>query len=235
MIETLAFDADDTLWHTESLFHQTQQRLSAILDRYAPHAVVEARLTETERRNLQLFGFGVKGFILSMVETAIEISGRQVTAGEIHEIMMMGKAMLDAPLDLLEGVEAVLDELAGKYRLLLITKGDLLDQRNKIDKSGLAHRFERVEIVANKDVATYRALFSAHGVDAARTVMIGNSIPSDILPILEIGGHAVHIPYAVTAVHERHERDPDHPRFYRLTRISDLPTLVSQLHQNGKS
>ncbi len=228
-IEVVAFDADDTLWHSESLFQATQARLSEILDRYAPHDEVQARLHDTEVRNIRLFGYGVKGFTLSMVEAAIEISGQQVSAAEIHEVVMMGKAMLDNPLELMDGVEAVLDGFAGRHRLLLITKGDHMDQYNKIDKSGLADRFDHIEVVLEKDVATYAEIFARHGVDADRLVMIGNSMPSDILPILELGGHAVHIPYHVTASFERHDGDPEHPRFRRLDRIAELPALLDGL------
>jgi len=234
MISVIAFDADDTLWHTENLFQQTQARLAAILERYAPHDEVMARLQLTERRNLVLFGYGIKGFILSMVETAIEITDRRVTAAEIHEIMTMGRAMLDAPLDLLDGAATVLDALAARYRLFLITKGDMLDQRNKIDKSGLADRFAHVEIVSEKNAASYRAIFTAQGVAPGEAMMVGNSIPSDILPVLEIGGHAVHIPYHVTAEFERHPELAPHPRFHQLTEIADLPALIARIDRRNE-
>jgi putative hydrolase of the HAD superfamily len=230
MIAVLAFDADDTLWHTENLFAETQARLATILERYAPHGEVMERLQRTERRNIQMFGYGIKGFILSMVETAIEISGRRVDAAEIHEILMMGKAMLDAPLNLLDGVERALDELAADFRLLLITKGDMLDQQNKIEKSGLADHFSHIEVVTEKAPATYRRIFAAQGVRPAEAVMIGNSILSDVLPVLEIGGHAVHIPYVVTAEFERHDQLPRHDRFFQLARIGELPALIRALN-----
>ncbi len=233
MISVLAFDADDTLWHTENSFAETQGRLATILDRYAPHSEVMERLQKTERRNILLFGYGIKGFILSMVETAIEISGRRVNAGEIHEILMMGKAMLDAPLNLLDGVERALDELAADYRLLLITKGDMLDQQNKIEKSGLAGRFSYIEVVTEKVPATYRRIFAAQGVEPAEAVMIGNSIPSDVVPVLEIGGHAVHIPYVVTAEFERHDQLPRHDRFFQLDSIGELPALIRSLNRRA--
>jgi putative hydrolase of the HAD superfamily len=233
MITTIAFDADDTLWHTESLFVETQARLVAILERYAPHSEVVARLQETEERNLAFFGYGIKGFILSMVETAIEISRREVHADEIHEIMMMGKAMLEAPLHLLDGVIPALDALAGRHRLLLITKGDLLDQTNRIEKSGLAERFAHIEIVSKKNPAAYRRIFAAQGLTPAEVLMVGNSIPSDILPILEIGGYGVHIPYVVTAVFERHEALPHHERFHQLAAISEVPALIRRLDLRG--
>jgi putative hydrolase of the HAD superfamily len=188
-----------------------------------------ARLQETEERNLAFFGYGIKGFILSMVETAIEISRRQVHADEIHEILMMGKAMLEAPLHLLDGVVPALDALAGQHRLLLITKGDLLDQTNRIEKSGLAERFAHIEVVSRKNPETYRRIFAGQGLAPAEVVMVGNSIPSDILPILEIGGYGVHIPYVVTAVFERHEELPRHERFHQLAAIDEVPALIRRL------
>ena len=231
MISVIAFDADDTLWHTESLFVETQARLVAILDRYAPHGEVVARLQETEQRNLALFGYGIKGFILSMVETAIEISHRKVTASEIHEILMMGRAMLDSPLDLLNDVVETLEALGGRHCLFLITKGDLLDQGNRIEKSGLASHFTHIEIVSKKTAETYRRIFAAQGVAPEEVMMIGNSIPSDVVPVLEIGGYGVHIPYSVTAAFERHEDLPQHERFHQLTAIGELPGLIRRLNQ----
>jgi putative hydrolase of the HAD superfamily len=228
-IEVVAFDADDTLWHCESLFQETQARLSEILEHYAPHDDVQTRLHATERRNVQLFGYGVKGFTLSMVETAIEISGHRVSASELHEIVMMGKAMLDAPLELMDGIDTVLATLAHEHRLFLISKGDLLDQRNKIEKSGLAHRFEHVEIVPEKEAAAYRAVFAQRGVTPAAAMMVGNSLRSDALPMLEIGGHAVHIPYHVTAEFERHGEVPRHPNLHCLERVTELPALLRRL------
>ena len=229
MRENIDFDADDTLWHNEVLFDASQRRLAAILDQYAPHAEVEARLAETESRNISLFGYGIKGFTLSMVETAIELSRRQVTAAEIHEIVMMGKAMLDHPVELIDGVAEVLDGLRGSYRLMVISKGDLRDQRNKIDISGLAGHFEHVEIVSEKDASTYKSVLASRGVDPAVAIMVGNSLPSDVLPVLEIGGHAAHVPYRLTASFERHDGDLSHPRLHRLERVTELPGLLHRL------
>jgi putative hydrolase of the HAD superfamily len=229
VIEVIAFDADDTLWHTENLFQEVQARLAGILDHYAPHAEVEARLQATERRNIQLFGYGIKGFTLSMVETAIEISEQRISAQDIHEIVMLGKAMFDSPLELFAGIEEVLRDLGQSHRLLLITKGDLLDQRNKIDKSGLAPLFEQIEIVPEKDPASYREIFARHEIAASTAMMVGNSLRSDVLPVLEIGGHAVHVPYVVTAEFERHDGELEHRRFHALERITQLPALLSRL------
>lgn len=229
-IEIIALDADDTLWHSESRFQDTQMRLSEILDRHAPHDEVQAHLHELEIRNIKLFGFGIKGFTLSMVEAAIEISQSRITAAEIHEIVMMGKAMLEMPMELLDGVSQTLEILGRDYPLFLITKGDHMDQYNKIKKSGLAGHFKEIEVVLNKDAAAYRELFSRHGADPAKVMMVGNSIPSDILPVLELGGHGAHIPYHVTASFERHEHEPDHPRFHSLDNIQDLPALLQRMN-----
>jgi putative hydrolase of the HAD superfamily len=228
-LATIAFDADDTLWHTESHFQATQMRLSEILDAYAPHDEVQSRLHGIEERNIKLFGYGVKGFTLSMIEAAIEISDQRISAADIHEIAMMGKAMLDRPMELLPGVEAVLTNLAQRHRLIMITKGDVMDQQNNISQSGLSQYFAAIEIVALKDVVTYRALFARLGLASSQTLMIGNSIPSDVLPILELGGYGVYVPYHITASFERHQTEPDHPRYRRIERISNLPDLIAGL------
>lgn len=229
MLRMIAFDADDTLWHTEDMFQETQRRLSDILKEHAPDDVVERVLNDTEKRNIRLFGFGIKGFTLSMVETAIELSDGDIPAGQIHEIIMMGKQMLDAPMRLFDGVETVLKKLKGRYQLSIITKGDLLDQTNKIDKSGLAPLFDYAQVVSHKDADTYRDLFTSWEVAPREVMMVGNSIPSDVEPVLAIGGHGVHIPYDVTAVHEIHDQDPDSPRFNRLENIRKLPDLLDKI------
>jgi len=229
MIEVVAFDADDTLWHNEMKFQDSQDRLTEILDRYAPHDEVQRRLRATERRNIQLFGYGIKGFTLSMIETAIELSRQKISASEVHEIVMMGKAMLESPLELMEGTTEVLSGLGRTYRLLLITKGDLLDQTNKLDQSGLAAHFEQIEVVSEKDAPTYRRVFERHGVRPEAAIMVGNSLRSDALPVLELGSHAAHIPYTVTAEFERHDENVAHPRLYRLERIAELPDLLKRL------
>jgi putative hydrolase of the HAD superfamily len=233
MIRALAFDADDTLWHTETLFQETQVRLAEILGHYAPADDVRRRLHAMEERNVKIFGFGIKGFTLSMIETAIEISGGRIAAVDIHTIVALGRAMLAAPMDLLNDVPRVLAHLQPRYPLYLITKGDLLDQHNKIETSGLADRFTGIEVVARKDADTYRTVFTRFGIDPESVLMVGNSIPSDILPVLEVGGWAAHIPYAVTAVFEQHDRDPAHERFARLDSIGDLPALVDRISGGG--
>ena len=227
-LKTIAFDADDTLWHTEHLFQDIQARLSQILDQYAAHDEVQSRLHQTEMNNIKMFGYGAKGFTLSMIETAIEISGGKVVASDIHEIVMLGKGLLEAPLNLMEGCIDVLKELKGDYRLFLITKGDVLDQRNKIEKSGLEDMFESTEVVQEKDPETYRSLFRTHDIDPQTLAMVGNSMRSDILPILELDGTGIYIPYQITAHFEIIEQDVTHPKFHQLGCISDLPVLLEQ-------
>jgi len=231
-VHVLAFDADDTLWHSESYFQDVQRNFIGILDTYAPHDQVQEHLHETELRNIQLFGYGVKGFTLSMIETAIQISDHRVSASDIHDILMLGKGIFDAPLDLLDGVEDVLKSLQADFRLLLITKGDVLDQRNKIEKSGLEHYFARTEVVQEKDSTTYARLFAEHDIAIENVAMIGNSLRSDVLPILELGGTGIHIPYHVTAHFEEVTDRIDHPKFYRLDRVVELPGLIGKTKKN---
>ncbi|RVU34208.1 HAD family hydrolase [Hwanghaeella grinnelliae] len=233
MITEIGFDADDTLWHCENHFFETQARLEAILEHHAPREEVEAKLHDTELANVRLFGYGIKGFTLSMIETAVQISRGKITGDEVHEILMMGKAMLDAPVELMPNVRTVLASLQDKYRLSLITKGDVLDQTNKIDKSGLGDFFDRIEVVQQKEVDNYRDVLTRHGIDAEHFLMIGNSIPSDVLPVLELGGWGVHVPYRHTAVFERHVDDPPHERFRRLESLSELPALLTKIEQEG--
>ena len=229
MIETVAFDADDTLWHNEHLFQDTQKKLEAIVQRYRPGEDIHDALFAVEMRNLQLFGYGIKGFTLSMVEAAIQLTEGRITAPEIHEIVRLGKTMMAAPVDLLDGVEEALAAVKGRFRVILITKGDIVDQTSKIERSGLADHFEQVEIVARKDAAVYRTIFQRHRIEPARCVMVGNSMPSDVLPMLELGGHGVHVPYALLWAHEAHDTDPDSERFHRLQRLDELPALLHRL------
>jgi len=225
-VKVIAFDADDTLWHTENHFQDVQRKFAGILEKFAPPDEVYARLNETELRNLPLFGYGVKGFTLSMVETAIDISDLNITASDIHHIVMLGKSIFDAPLELMDGVEEVLATLSSDFRLFLITKGDVLDQRNKIEKSGLERYFERTEVVQKKDPATYARLFARYDIAVENVAMIGNSLRSDILPILELNGAVVYIPYHVTAHFEKVANRVDSPRFHEIECIADLPDLI---------
>lgn len=230
MLDLIAFDADDTLWHNERLYSMTQERFKELLSRYHSREQIERRLFETEMRNLRTFGYGIKGFALSMIETAINLTGGQIAGREIQEIIDFAKEMLRAPVQLLEGAALVVDELAKSYPLMLVTKGDLFDQETKIARSGLADRFAHIEIVSAKTTETYRAILSKHGLDPSRFVMVGNSMRSDILPVLELGGQAVFIPYEITWAHESAPGLSDgRDGYHELERIDQLPALIGRL------
>lgn len=230
MVEIIAFDGDDTLWHNETLFSVTQEKFRALLRPYVAEADIDASLYATEMRNLALFGYGIKGFTLSMIETAIEVSGGRVTTSEIQTLIDHGKAMLDHPVELLDGVQEIVDSVRQVYRIMLITKGDLFDQESKIARSGLADLFWKIEIVSEKDDATYRRILRTHDIAPETFLMVGNSVKSDILPVLEIGGQAVHIPYQVTWEHEHADPLAAAANSYRtLDSIVELPPLLRDL------
>ncbi|MGZ6038116.1 MAG: HAD family hydrolase [Phenylobacterium sp.] len=228
-ITTVGLDADDTLWHNETIFRLTQDRFRTLMADVAEPAVLEARLAAVERRNLALYGYGVKGFTLSLIETAMELTGGEPPGRVIADILAAGREMLAHPVETLPGVDHALAELSQSYRLVLITKGDLLHQEQKLAASGLGDLFAAVEIVSEKDTDTYARIFARHGTGAAQAAMCGNSIRSDILPALEAGAFAAHIPYAVTWAHEMAETPADHPRFAELASISQLPGWVAGL------
>lgn len=225
MIDTIGFDGDDTLWHNESLFSMTQERFRALLAHSADPAALDRRLLEAERANLRVYGYGIKGFVLSMIETAIAVTDGRVPARDLQSLIEFGKAMLDHPVELLPGVAEVVEALSRTHRLILVTKGDLFDQESKVARSGLAERFAAVEIVSEKDPATYRRVLARHGIDPARFVMVGNSVRSDILPVLAAGAHAVHVPYAITWAHE--EAAPPDEHYRRIDSVLDLPPLLA--------
>lgn len=222
VVEVVGLDADDTLWHNESYFAEAQATFVEILEPWTPDgADVLALHDATERRNLELFGYGIKGFTLSMVETALEVSGRQVSADAIAELVELGKRMLAHPVELLDGVPEAVEALGRSFRLVLITKGDLIHQEQKVARSGLADRFERIEIVSEKDPATYAGVLARAEVAPERFLMVGNSIRSDVLPVLELGAHAVHVPYEITWSHEVVD-DHDAEAFPTLASLSDV-------------
>jgi putative hydrolase of the HAD superfamily len=230
MIRFIGFDADDTLWHNENIFDRAQERYRRLLARYHPAAEVNRALFATEMRNLRLYGYGVKGFMLSAIETAIELTKGAISAQEIHEILAHGQDMLAHPVELLPGIAEVMPGLARDFRLMIITKGDLRDQERKVSESGLALHFQAVEILSEKDDEAYRRVLRRHGVAPEEFVMVGNSLKSDILPVLQLGGAGVHIPYHLTWQHEHIEEAPrDQPRFRRVDRIADLPPLLPVL------
>lgn len=228
-ITTIGFDADDTLWQNESFFRMTQARFEALLADYAPEADLHRRLMDAERRNLGQYGFGVKGFTLSMIETAIEVTQGRVPATVIAEIMAAGREMLAHPIDLLPHAVAAVTTLAKDYQVLLITKGDLLDQERKLAQSGLGDLFHGVEIVSDKTPAAYSAVFARYGARADCTLMVGNSLKSDVIPVLELGGWGVHVPHGTTWEYELAEPPNNHSRFRELPNLAGLSDLVAQV------
>lgn len=228
-LTTIAFDADDTLWHNETHFHLTQTRFAALLADAAEPSHLMGRLEATERRNLQHYGYGVKGFMLSMIETAIEVTEGRVSPAVIREILEAGREMLDHPVELLPHARQAVETLAQSHRVLLITKGDLLHQERKLAASGLGDLFHGVEIVSEKTTDTYRAIFARHGEGAERALMVGNSLKSDVLPAIEAGSFGVHVPFHLSWALEHAEAPLSHPRFRSLTDLSGLPDLVQRL------
>lgn len=227
---TIAFDADDTLWHNESLFALTQGKFRELLAPYGDAEWIDKQLYATETRNLAHFGYGIKGFTLSMVETAVELTGGRIGGHEIGQIVEWGRTMLSSPVELLPGVEDVVAELGKEYPLLLITKGDLFDQESKLARSGLGGYFRHVEIVREKDAAVYSTILGKHGIAPDNFLMVGNSVRSDILPVLDIGGKAAHIPYAITWQHEMAALpEQEQGGYYHLESMDALPSLVAQL------
>jgi putative hydrolase of the HAD superfamily len=232
-IEVVAFDGDDTLWHSESHFVDAHARFVALVSPYVDGdaSVIDERVVATERANLAIYGYGAKAFTLSLIESAIELTGGRVTSSEIRAILDVGKRLLDHPVELLDGVDEVVARLADDgYRLIVVTKGDLFHQEAKVAGSGLADRFSRVEIVSEKDVSTYRRVMGEAGVAPENFLMIGNSVRSDILPVIELGGHAAHLPYVYTWELE-HVADSDAERmgFHELTSIRQVPELLERL------
>lgn len=225
-IKVVAFDADDTLWVNEPYFRRTEEAFCVLLQDYLSQHNIERELLKTELDNLPLYGYGVKGFVLSMVEAAIRITDGTCGIEVISKILDLGKAVLNEPIELLDGVEDVLISLQGKYRLVVATKGDLLDQERKLRKSGLAKYFHHIEIMSEKDEANYQKLIRHLDIQPHELLMIGNSLKSDIMPVLNIGGHAIHVPYHITWVHEQIDHTIEHERFSVVTHISQvLPVL----------
>ncbi|GAB4351193.1 MAG: HAD family hydrolase [Oricola sp.] len=228
-LTTIAFDADDTLWHNERFFQESQQRFTELLAPFADPEMVEQALTAAELRNIGFYGFGVKGFTLSMLETATALAGDDLPSVTVREILSLGKAMLEHPVEILPGVVEALEALKGDFDLMVITKGDLFDQERKLMQSGLGDHFTHVEIVSDKTADTYRRIFDRHGQGTARAAMVGNSLKSDILPALEAGSWAVHVPHDLTWALEHAEEPAEHPRYRRAETLRAVPALIESI------
>ena len=228
-VTTVGFDADDTLWHNERYFQMTQAHFADLLSEYTEKDTLMARLVAAEKRNLGHYGFGVKGFTLSMIETALDVTDRRVSGQVIEQILRAGREMLAHPVDLLPHARDAVEQAARDYRIVLITKGDLLDQERKLAQSGLGDLFDAVEIVSDKTTAVYHDIFDRHGHSATCGVMVGNSVRSDVLPMIHAGGYGVHIPYHVTWELEHAETPVAHQRFHSLPDLSGLGALLTGL------
>jgi putative hydrolase of the HAD superfamily len=230
MSPVIGFDADDTLWHCENHFAHAQEQFMQLLAPYRPKNIALEQLYETEKHNMRLYGYGVKGFVLSMIETAVDVTDGRMHGHDIKRIIELGRDILDQKLELIDGARPVLETLANSHRLLLITKGDLLDQEAKIARSGLGGLFTGIEIVSEKDAGAYSRLLAEHGVPPEQFVMVGNSLRSDILPVLSLGGRGIHIPYRITAPHEQvSDEDLDGLALLRADDIRDVPHLIRRL------
>ena len=232
MLTTICFDADDTLWHNERFFHLTQARFYDLLADHADRTDLEERLLKAERRNIQHYGFGIKGFTLSMIETACEITENRVPAHVIAELIAAGQEMLRHPIELLPGAEAAVRALEPDFTLLLITKGDLLDQERKLAQSGLGEVFHGVEIVSEKSPEVYRGIFTGRGINPAASLMVGNSLKSDVNPVIDVGGWGVYVPHGLEWELEKAEAPRHHPRFREIEELGALPDLVKEISRN---
>ncbi|MCD1644617.1 HAD family hydrolase [Aurantimonas coralicida] len=228
-LTTIGFDADDTLWHNERFFQLTEARFREMLADHADAELVSSRLLEAERRNLGRYGFGIKGFVLSMIETALDVTGDTASPAIVRQILDAGREMLEHPVEALPEAQETLAALAGSYRLVLITKGDLFDQERKLAASGLGDYFDAVEIVSDKTAATYARLFARHGDGPARAMMVGNSLKSDVLPALAAGSFGVHVPHELTWALEHAEAPKSAPRFRQVDRLGEVPTILAEI------
>lgn len=219
-IEVVGFDADDTLWVNETYFREVEERFADLLEQYETKNKIDQELFRKEMENLHLYGYGIKSFVLSMIESALELSNNTIAQETIGEILTLGKEMIAKPVELLPGVEEVLKELSNKYRLIVLTKGDLLDQERKLEKSGLTKYFHHVEVLSDKMEENYRNLLEHLEIETKSFLMVGNSLKSDVLPILNIGAKAIHVPFHTTWKHEEikpEEHNNDHLTLKHLT------------------
>lgn len=225
-IKVIGFDADDTLWVNEPYYQEVEKQFCRIMKSYLPEIETSKELFITEMQNLEIYGYGAKGFILAMIETALRATGGKITSDEINRILDIGKTLLTMPIQLLDGVINVLLQLQGKYKLILVTKGDLLDQERKLQKSGLIGYFHHIEIMSDKHENNYRKLLAHLDIQAAEFLMVGNSIKSDILPVINIGAKAIHVPFEVTWQHENNHESPNTDAFTSVASISEILNLL---------
>lgn len=221
-IKVIAFDADDTLWVNEPYFQEIEQRFCGLLEDYLPHHAIGKELLKVEISNLPLYGYGIKGFMLSMIETALLVSDGKIPPATIVQILGYGKALMARPIELLEGIEKTLAGLKSHYRLVVATKGDLLDQERKLKNSGIGHYFHHIEIMSDKKEKDFLKLVRHLDIQPAEFLMIGNSLKSDIIPVLELGGHAIHIPFHTTWAHEVVDNVIEHPQFRKVDHIHEI-------------
>jgi putative hydrolase of the HAD superfamily len=225
-LKVIAFDADDTLFVNEPYFQETEQKFCALMSDYLSEQGLSQELFKTEVDNLHLYGYGIKGYTLSMIEAAMKISNNTLSVEVIAKIIDLGKELLQKPIELLDGVEETLKALQGKYKLIVATKGDLKDQQRKLHDSGLGIYFHHIEVMADKQEVNYEKLLKRLEIESKEFFMIGNSLKSDVLPVLGIGGYAVHIPFHTTWEHEKIHHKVDHPNFRTLDKISDVLEIL---------
>jgi putative hydrolase of the HAD superfamily len=236
MLDLIAFDADDTLWHTEHLYVSTREKLERLLDERYAIAGVEQALHETEMRNLARYGYGSKPFVLSMIETTVHLTHGRIRGDEVGQIVGWLHEMLDADVKLMDHVQETVAALARSHTLIVVTKGDLVDQEAKLARSGLGAYFDHCEILPEKTSQRYQALLSWHGVEPSRFLMVGNSLRSDVLPVAVLGAHAVHIPAAVTWIHEQVDAPgPEQGGYHELAHIGLLPALIHEIENTHRS
>ena len=225
--KVIAFDADDTLWVNETYFREVETKFAKILSKYETINKIDQELFKIEIKNLKLYGYGIKGFMLSMIECALKLSNYSISQHEIDKILVLGKEMLNKPIELLDGVEDVLKKLQNKYKLIVATKGDLLDQERKLEKSGLLKYFHHIEVMSEKKEEDYRKLIKHLDINPDELLMIGNSLKSDVLPLLKIGASAIHIPFHITWSHEEVSLDETkNSNFQTLSQLKDILKLV---------
>lgn len=225
-IKVIGFDADDTLWVNEPFYQDVEKEFCQIMKLYMTEKETSEELFLTEMQNLEIYGYGAKGFILAMIETALRATAGKITSKEITRILEIGKTLLTMPIQLLDGVENVLQQLQGRYKLILVTKGDLLDQEQKLQRSGLIRYFHHIEIMSDKHENNYKKLLSHLEIEPHQFLMVGNSVKSDVLPVINIGAKAIHIPFEVTWQHESNHSVPDSETFITVPEISDILNIL---------